>query len=68
MINNINMGKEDNKMKKFIKVVLCLVLLGMLCFAPKAVNDPRPGPDDRPISYAYRVNPVTEVSKAPVKR
>ena len=42
-------------MKKLVKLVLCLVLIGMLCFAPKASNIPGPGPDDRPISYAYKV-------------
>ena len=41
-------------MKKIVKLVLCLVLVAMLCFAPKAANNPGPGPDDRPISYAFR--------------
>lgn len=49
------MRKGEYIMKKFFKLVLCLVLVAMLCFAPKATNRPGPGPDDRPISYAYRV-------------
>ncbi len=50
-------------MKKLIKVVLCLILVAMLSFAPKLTQGPGdggPGPDDRPISYINGIPGSTE--------
>lgn len=43
--------KGGQKMKKIVKVLLCLALVTILCIAPVMSNKGGPGPDDRPISY-----------------
>lgn len=62
-IPKIGVFNKGDSMKKLIKVVLCLILVAMLSFAPKLTQGPGdggPGPDDRPISYINGIPGSTE--------
>lgn len=55
-------------MKKFVKYLLCLALVAMLCFVPAVVKQGPgtpggPGPDDRPIGYIIMVSSVKPTTK-----